>query len=111
VSPLAAAFARQVVPLAGPAGRERAKCLLWAAGKAADYAAALGLDLVPEVVLHPSAIERFVRCTPGVSGVARRTVRTNMRFIILRGHASGAPAAGKLQVSTVHPARGPDACS
>jgi integrase len=84
VSPQAAAFARQVVPLAVPGGRERAKCLLWAAGKAADYAASLGLDLVPEVVLHPSVIERFTRAAPGVSGVARRTLRTNLRFIACR---------------------------
>jgi len=36
---------------------------------------------VPEVVLHPSAAERFTRCAPGLSGVARRTLRTNSRFI------------------------------
>ena len=64
-----------------PGGRERAKNLLWAAGKLADYAASLGLDLAPEVVLHPSAIERFARCAPGLSGAARRTLRTNLRFI------------------------------
>jgi integrase len=81
VSPRAAAFARKVVPLAAPGGRERAKCLLWAAGKAADYALSLGLDLVPEVVLHPSVTERFTRTAPGVSGVSRRTLRTNLRFI------------------------------
>jgi integrase len=81
VSPQAAEFARKVVPLAAPGGRERAKNLLWAAGKLADYAIGLGLDLVPEVVLHPSVAERFTRCAPGVSGVARRTLRTNLRFI------------------------------
>jgi integrase len=81
VSPEAAAFARKVVALAAPAGRERAKNLLWAAGKLADYATGLGLDLVPEVVLHPSVAERFTRGAPGVSGVARRTLRTNLRFI------------------------------
>jgi integrase len=81
VSPEAAAFARKVVPLAAPAGRERAKNLLWAAGKLADYAIGLGLDPVPEVVLHPSTAERFTRCAPGLSGVARRTLRTNLRFI------------------------------
>ena len=84
VSPQAAAFARQVVPAAAPGGRERAKNLLWAAGKLADYAAWLGLDLVPEVVFHPSVIERFARCAPGLSGVARRTLRTNQRFIARR---------------------------
>ena len=81
VSPQAAAFARDVITRAGPQGRERAKNLLWAAGKLADYAASLGLDLVPGVVLHPSVTERFTRCAPGLSGVARRTLRTNLRFI------------------------------
>jgi integrase len=81
VSPQAAAFARQVVPLAAPAGQERAKNLLWAAGKLADYAIRLGLESVPEVLLHPSVAERFTRCAPGLSPVARRTLRTNLRFI------------------------------
>src|SRR5512142_1302997 len=81
VSAEAAAFARDVITQAGPQGRERAKNLLWAAGKLADYAASLGLDLVPGVVLHPSVAERFTRCAPGLSGVARRTLRTNLRFI------------------------------
>jgi integrase len=81
VSPRAAAFAREVIKAAGPQGQERAKNLLWAAGKLADYAIGLGLDLVPEVVLHPSVAERFTRCAPGLSMVARRTLRTNLRFI------------------------------
>ena len=77
----AAAFAREVITRTGPQGRERAKNLLWAAGKLADYAIGLGLEPVPEVVLHPSVAERFTRCAPGLSGVARRTLRTNLRFI------------------------------
>ena len=81
VSPPAAAFAREVIGQVAPEGRERAKNLWWAAGKLADYAASLGLDLVPEVVLHPSVAERFTRCAPGLTGVARRTLRTNLRFI------------------------------
>jgi integrase len=84
VSPQAAAFARQAVPLAAPEGRERAKNLLWAAGRLADYAISMGLDLAPEVVFHPSVIERFARRAPGLSGVARRTLRTNQRFIARR---------------------------
>ncbi len=79
--PLAAAFARDVITGAGPAGRERAKNLLWAAGKLADYGIGLGLEPVPEVLLHPSVAERFTRCAPGLSPVARRTLRTNLRFI------------------------------
>jgi integrase len=81
VSAEAAAFAREVIAGTEPAGRERAKNLLWAAGKLADYAASLGLDLVPGVVFHPSVIERFARCAPGLTGAARRTLRTNQRFI------------------------------
>jgi hypothetical protein len=81
VSPQAAAFARDVVRAAAPAGRERAKNLLWAAGKLADYGLGLGLEAVPGVLLHPSTAERFTRCAPGLSGSARRTLRTNLRFI------------------------------
>jgi len=81
VSPSAAAFAREVVARTAPQGRERAKNLLWAAGKLADYAIPLGLEPVPEVLLHPSTAERFTRCAPGLSGAARRTLRTNLRFI------------------------------
>ncbi len=81
VSAQAAAFARDVITKTGPQGRERAKNLLWAAGKLADYALGPGLGAAPEVLLHPSVTERFTRCAPGLSGVARRTLRTNLRFI------------------------------
>jgi integrase len=81
VPPRAAAFARDVISRADPGGRERAKNLLWAAGKLADYGIALGLEPVPEVLLHPSVAERFTRCAPGLSPVARRTLRTSLRFI------------------------------
>ena len=81
VSAQAAAFARDVVTKTGPQGRERAKNLLQSAGKLADYALGLGLGAAPEVLLHPSVTERFTRCAPGLSGAARRTLRTNLRFI------------------------------
>jgi hypothetical protein len=81
LSAQAAAFARDVIAQVAPEGKERAKNLLWAAGKLAGYAITLGLDPVPEVLLHPSVAERFTRCAPGLSGVARRTLRTNLRFI------------------------------
>jgi hypothetical protein len=81
VSAEAAAFARDVITTVRPGGQERAKNLLWAAGKLADYAIGLGLEAVPEVVLHPSVAERFTRCAPGLSPVARRTLRANLRFI------------------------------
>jgi integrase len=80
----AACFARQVVARAAPAGRERAKNLLWAAGKLAGWAIPLGLDPAPQVLLHPSVIERFTAHAPGLTGVARRTLRTNLRYIARR---------------------------
>ena len=55
-------------PEAVPAGRERAKNLLWAAGKLADYGIGLGLEVDPAVLLHPSVTERFTRCAPGTRG-------------------------------------------
>jgi integrase len=82
--PQAAAFARQVVTAAAPGGRERAKSLLWAAGKLAGWAIGLGLEPAPAVLLHPSVIERFTAHAPGLSGPARRTLRTNLRFIARR---------------------------
>jgi len=82
VSPPAAAFAREVTARCGDLDRERAKNLLWAAGKLADYAIGhLGLDPVSQVLLHPSVIERFAAHSPGLSQPARRTLRTNLRFI------------------------------
>jgi len=83
-SPQAAAFARAVVQQAAPATPARARSLLWAAAKLADFAIAAGLDPVPEACLHPSVIERFTAGAPGLSGPARRTLRTNLRFIARR---------------------------
>jgi integrase len=74
-------FARAIVAAAAPPRRERAKCLLWAAGKLAGWGVAMGLEPVPEVLLHPSVIERFAAHAPGMTGVARRTLRTNLRFL------------------------------
>jgi integrase len=81
VPPPAAAFARAAVAQAGPPGRERAKNLLWAAGKLAGYGIGIGLEPVPEVLLHPSVIERFTAHAPGLTGVTRRTLRANLRSI------------------------------
>ena len=61
VSPAAAAFARAAVGRCGGLERERAKNLLWAAARLGDYGTGLGLAAAPEVLLHPSVIER---CAP-----------------------------------------------
>jgi hypothetical protein len=93
--PQAAAFARDVIAQVAPQEKERAKNLLWAAGKLAGFGIGLGLDAVPEVLLHPSVAERFTRCAPGLSGAARRTLRTNLRF------------TGRRVVPQLHPADAP----
>ncbi|MGD0377303.1 MAG: hypothetical protein ABSB01_22295 [Streptosporangiaceae bacterium] len=92
VSPQAAGFARAVVTGAGPGGQERAKNLLWAAGRLADWAIGLGLDPVPEVLLHSSVTGRFTAHAPGLTGVTRRTLRTNLRFLARRVVPALAPA-------------------
>jgi integrase len=96
VPPRAAAFARDVTAAAAPGGRERAKNLLWAAGRLADWGTGLGLDPVPEVLLHPSVIERFAVHAPGLTAVTRRTLRTNLRFLARRAVPALAPADAPL---------------
>jgi integrase len=96
VPPPAAAFAREVAARAGPGTRARANALLWAAARLAAWAVLLGLELVPEVVLHPSVIERFAVSAPGLSGSARRTLRTNLRFIARRAVPALMPADAPL---------------
>jgi integrase len=96
VSAEAAGFARDAVERAAPHDSERAKALLWAAAKLADYAVPLGLEPVPGVLLHPSVIERFAAGAPGLSGPARRTLRTNLRFLARRVVPSLGPAPAPL---------------
>jgi integrase len=92
VPPQAARFARSVVQQAAPLTRARANALLWAAARLAAFGMPLGLEAVPEVLLHPSVIERFAASAPGLSGSARRTLRTNLRFIARRVVPALAPA-------------------
>jgi integrase len=92
----AAGFARTVAALAGPGTRARANALLWAAARLAAFGLPLGLQPVPEVLLHPSVIERFAVSAPGLSGSARRTLRTNLRFIAQRVVPALAPADAPL---------------
>jgi integrase len=96
VPPAAAASAREVAAQAGPGTRARADALLWAAARLAAWAVPPGLEPVPEVVLHPSVIERFAVSAPGLSGSARRTLRTNLRFIARRAVPALMPADAPL---------------
>ena len=78
----AGAFARVVVQAADPATWARARSLLWAASRLCDCALAWGLAPEPDVLLQRALIERFIlRGTPGWSGAAWRTARSNLLFL------------------------------
>ena len=78
----AGAFARAVVASAAPRSVARARALLFAAGKLGAFATSVGLELSPEVVFHPSVIERFTVTGPSaLSGATRRTLRSNLRAL------------------------------
>ena len=82
VSAAAAAWAREVVALAGPGTPGRAKALLFAAGRLASFAESLGLELSAGALLSEAVIERFVLVGCGsVSPATRRTLRTNLRAL------------------------------
>ena len=85
IEAVAADFARAVVLAVAPASPARARALLWACSRLATWGLAVGLEATPEVLLHPSVIERYVAVgTPGRRSSARRSVRTNLRFVARR---------------------------
>lgn len=82
IEPAAAGFARRVVATAAPACPVRARSLLWACSRLAQWGATVGLEPVETVLLHRSVIERFVQVgLAGRSDALRRTARTNLRFV------------------------------
>jgi len=67
---------------AAPSGVARARSLLWITSRLVDWALSVGLEPRKEVVLKYSVIERFVSLAMAdVSSSARRTARTNLRFM------------------------------
>jgi integrase len=96
VSDAASAFARQVVAAMSPGRRDRAKALLFAAGRLAAFAEGVGLELSPEALLEQAMIERFIACgCGGLSPASTRTLRTNLRALAraLERHPEPRPAA------------------
>ena len=89
----AARFARQAAAACAPRDPARAKALLFACGKLGAFASAAGLELDPQVCLHPSVIERFI-LTAGrdLSAPTRRTLRTNLRYAARRAGPQLGPA-------------------
>lgn len=85
VSPAAACFAQEVTAAAVPESANRAKAYLFCASRLAAFGEAVGLELVPAVLLHPSVIERFVLVgCGGWSAATRRTLRSNLRALARR---------------------------
>jgi integrase len=121
----AARFARLAAAACAPRDPARAKALLFACGKLGAFASAAGLELDPQVCLHPSVIERFI-VTAGrqLPDPARRTLRTNLRYAARRAGPQLGPApvplprqrakapysaaeiAGYLALADAQPARG-----
>lgn len=81
ISPEAAGFAQRVVAAARPERPERAKALLFAAGKLADFGLLVGLELDAKLLLQPSVIERFCASSHAGSAPTRRTLRSNLRHL------------------------------
>jgi integrase len=82
VSDAAGAFARCVVGSAAPRSPERAKALLFCAGRLAAFGEETGLELCAETLLCEASIERFILCgTGGLSPASVRTIRTNLRAL------------------------------
>jgi hypothetical protein len=93
VSDEVAAFARTVVAAAEPKSAARAKALLFAAGRLGSFATSVGLELDPQVVLHPSLIERFIIVrSEEMSLTMRRTLRSNLRALARDCRVNTAPA-------------------
>ena len=91
VGPAAGAFARCVVAQARPASVARAKALLFAASKLAEFAVSVGLEPTAEALRDEALIERFILCgTDAHSAATRRTLRTSLRALA----RTVAPAVG-----------------
>ena len=97
LSPAAAAFARAATMHAAPRTRERAKALLYAAGRLAAFGESVGMELRSEALLAEATIERFVLTgCPAVSAATRRTLRTNLRALARAHEASSRPEPAPL---------------
>jgi integrase len=88
----AAGFAREAVARAAPRTRERAKALLYAAGRLAAFGESAGLELDIDALLREATIERFVLTgCRAVSPATRRTLRTNLRALARAHEADPSP--------------------
>jgi hypothetical protein len=79
-----------VVTQASPPNASRARSLLFATSRLADFGIGVGLELNPDLLLLPQVIERFIVST-SFSEPTRRTLRTNLRFVAARVVAQTSP--------------------
>ncbi len=94
VSLEAARFAREVTAAAFPESVNRAKAFLFATSRLGAFGEQVGLALRPEVLLHPSVIERCCHLArTAMAPATRRTVRANLRAVARRVAPSPSPAA------------------
>jgi integrase len=97
LSPAARAFARSAAARAAPQTRERAKALLYAAGRLAAFGESLGMELRAEALLAEASVERFVLTgCRALSPATRRTLRTNLRALARAHEAPPRPAPAPL---------------
>jgi hypothetical protein len=113
VSPAAAAFARDVVARAGPGRRARAKSLLYAAARLADWAPGLGLELAPAIeAMLPAGVRRRqlkVR-TLAIGMLLAMAGRRPAHLTEARGALAGLPADDQARLGVTgdwHGRRGP----
>ena len=82
---------------AAPRTRERAKALLYAAGRLAAFGESVGVELCAEALLREGTIERFVLSgCPRLSAATRRTLRTNLRALARAHEARPSPQPAPL---------------
>jgi integrase len=78
----AAVFAREVVGAASPPTPTRARAWLFAASRIAAFAASVGLEAAPQVILSVPVIERFILSVEdSMSPPTRRTLRSNLKAL------------------------------
>jgi len=93
----ATAFARAAAARAAPRTPERAKALLYAAGRLAAFGESVGMELCAETLLAEATIERFVLTgCAAVSAATQRTLRTNLRALARAHRAAPRPQPAPL---------------
>jgi integrase len=89
-------FAKETVEACAPVSPGRARSLLFATSRLADFGIGVGLEPKPEVLLRPQVIERFIVLCD-FSEPTRRTVRTNLRFVADRVVVKTSPPPAALK--------------